>query len=80
MIRVELFASLKEVAGESVIELPISTPVTVEEVYISLMAEFPKLERYRTIVLAAVNEEYVSWDTQVGSGDAVAFFPPVSGG
>lgn len=80
MIRVQLFASLKDAAGDSCIELPLSGRTTVSELFSMLIAEFPEFERYRTIVLAAVNEEYADWDTLVGSDDSVAFFPPVSGG
>ena len=80
MIRVQLFASLKDAAGESFVELPLSDQVTVAEVFTSLVAKFPELEHYRSVVLTAVNEEYAGWDTPVGPDDAVAFFPPVSGG
>ena len=30
--------------------------------------------------MVAVNEEYAQRDTMVGTGDVVAFIPPVSGG
>lgn len=33
-----------------------------------------------SIVRVAVNQEYASWDTPVGSNDEVALFPPVTGG
>jgi molybdopterin converting factor small subunit len=42
MIRVHLFASLKDAAGESSVELPLSTQQTVEEVYNSLVAQHPE--------------------------------------
>jgi molybdopterin synthase sulfur carrier subunit len=32
------------------------------------------------IVRFAVNQEYVAEDAEVGAGDEVAFFPPVTGG
>ncbi len=80
MIRVQLFASLKDAAGESSVELPLPSDVTLQDVYSALVAKFPRLEQYRPFVLTAVNEEYAAWDTRVGPDDAVAFFPPVSGG
>jgi len=80
MIRVQLFASLKDTAGDSCIELPLSDETSVSELFSMLIARFPEFERYRSIVLTAVNEEYADWDTLVGPGDSVAFFPPVSGG
>lgn len=80
MISIQLFASLKDAAGKSFIQFPLSNPMTIAEIYTSLQAMHPRLEPYRAVVLAAVNEEYASWETLVEPGDAVAFFPPVSGG
>lgn len=80
MITVQLFASLKDVTGQSSVDLPVSTQVTVEDLYTSLLAIFPELGRYRSVMLKAVNQEYATWETLVRPGDAVAFFPPVSGG
>jgi molybdopterin synthase sulfur carrier subunit len=42
-------------------------------------------ERYhfpfpRESVHLAVNDEYAAWDRPLGTGDRVAFVPPVSGG
>ena len=31
-------------------------------------------------LLAAINQEYVSFDTVLKAGDELAFFPPVTGG
>jgi sulfur-carrier protein len=28
----------------------------------------------------AINDELVDWDTRIGDGDVVLFFPPVAGG
>jgi molybdopterin converting factor subunit 1 len=80
MITVQLFASLKDISGQSSVDLPVSTQVTVEELFSELLRMFPELGRYRNVMLTAVNEEYATWETPVGPGDAVAFFPPVSGG
>ena len=80
MIRVQFFASLKDATGEASCELSLTPQVTVRDVYAALLERYPELERYRSFVLMAVNEEYASWDTLVKSDDTVAFFPPVSGG
>jgi molybdopterin converting factor subunit 1 len=32
------------------------------------------------VVRCAVNQEYVPEDVQLGAGDEIAFFPPVTGG
>jgi molybdopterin converting factor subunit 1 len=80
MIKVRLFSSLKEIAGKSLIELHLPIQSTAGEVYDSLLDQYPALERYRSILLVAINQEYASWEDPVGPDDEIAFFPPVSGG
>ena len=80
MIRVRLFASLREAAGQSEIELPCKEEPTARQVFDELVKLFPALERLGPVALVAVNEAYGHWDAAVSPGDEVAFFPPVSGG
>ena len=80
MISVQFFASLKDLTGAAFFQFPAASRLTVEDVYVSFRERFPELERYRSVLLIAVNEEYANWETPVESGDTVAFFPPVSGG
>ena len=80
MIRVSLFASLREVAGTSEIALPTAKALTAREVFDTLVSERPTLERLRPVTLVAVDDEFASWDTVVSPDGEVAFFPPVSGG
>ena len=53
---------------------------TARQIFQQLVIEFPELERYKSVLLVAVNQEYVDWEQEISSGDEVAFFPPVSGG
>ncbi|MDT4289618.1 MoaD/ThiS family protein [Methylomonas sp. MO1] len=75
-IKVLYFASLKDRLGRSGDELTIEAPLTVLEVWQRLN---PNMDIPDTL-LAAVNMEYVGLDAEVGDGDDVAFFPPVTGG
>ena len=79
-IRVRLFASLKDVVGESEIDITVEENSTARTVFHRLQRKFPELERYERTVLVAVNQQYAPWDTLMGEGDEVVFFPPVSGG
>ena len=45
-----------------------------------LVAEQPKLDRMRSIVMVMVNQTYAPATTVLNDGDEVAFIPPVSGG
>jgi molybdopterin converting factor subunit 1 len=81
MVRVLLFASLREIIGQGEIELASSPEVrTAGDLFDLLCRRQPALEAYRTRVRVAVNETYGSFDSPVADGDEVALFPPVSGG
>lgn len=78
VIRVRLFAALREEAGASVVE---SEGSTAGEVADALGVRFG--ERFTRIATAGslvVNGERADRATPVGEGDEVAILPPVSGG
>lgn len=80
-VRVLLFATLKDIAGQN--RLTLSLPdggATVTEVRRALTAAYPAMEANVNAAIAAVNEEYAFPGDAVKDGDEVAFFPPVSGG
>ncbi|HVD03462.1 MAG TPA: MoaD/ThiS family protein [Candidatus Dormibacteraeota bacterium] len=79
-VRVLLFATLRQMAGASVVELTISGDRTVGGCWDELCAQMPQLSSQRQVVRPAVNRTYVGWDTPVCDGDELAFIPPVSGG
>ncbi len=80
-IHVLLFATLKDIAGQS--RLTLSLPEnahTVDDVRQALIERFPALEANVKSAIAAVNEEFAFAGDVIQDGDEVAFFPPVSGG
>ena len=81
VVKICLFASLRDVVGQSEIVLDSVPPGnTAQQVFHRLTTQFPGLERYRKALLVAVNQEYSNWDHELSPGDEIAFFPPVSGG
>ena len=81
MLKIILFASLRDLVGRSEVELELTDDgTTVREVFNRLKVQFPELKRYEPILLIAVNQEYAGWEQSVTAGDEIAFFPPVSGG
>ncbi len=81
MVKIILFASLRDLVGRSEVELELTDEgTTVREVFNRLEVQFPELKRYEPILLIAVNQEYTGWEQSVTAGDEIAFFPPVSGG
>ena len=80
-IEVLLFATLKDIAGQNKLTLTLpGETATVTDVRAKLAEQFPAIKAHVDAAIAAVNEEYAFNDEVVKSGDAVAFFPPVSGG
>ncbi len=80
MVKVFFFAALKDLTGSSELTLELPSQRTASEIFDELESRYPGLERYRSSLLLAVNQEYSSWDRVLGPGDEIAFFPPVSGG
>jgi molybdopterin synthase catalytic subunit len=80
LIRVQLFAILKERAGAATIELELPEPATVADA-LAFAARTPGLEGVDDgSVRMAVNRELADADTWLKPGDEVALIPPVSGG
>ena len=75
-VNVKYFASLREAIGRSSDSLPITEPITVEDVWNQATSNMPRPEK----LLVAVNQEYASFSKKVVDGDEIAFFPPVTGG
>lgn len=79
-IHMRYFASMREVLGRSSERLSLPAGTTAGAILERLVAEQPKLDRMRTIVMVMVNQSYASPETVLSDGDEVAFIPPVSGG
>jgi molybdopterin synthase catalytic subunit len=79
-ITILLFATLKDLAGQSKLSLILPDTATVDDVRKTLAAQHPHLAPNLNAAIAAVNREYAFPADAVHEGDEVAFFPPVSGG
>jgi MoaE-MoaD fusion protein len=74
------FATLKDIVGSRQLSLDLPAGATVAELLSQLEASYPRIKDYRSVVLTAINEEYVDLRAAIADGDEVALFPPVSGG
>ncbi len=78
MVRVRLFAALRELAGASEVEAEGKSAGDVIDVLSSRYGErFTQIAAVGSVV---VNGERAARSTPVGPGDEVALLPPVSGG
>lgn len=78
--RILLFASLRERAKRSEIEVEIDTPVTVAQLLEDLGRREPTLAPLLPGCRVAVNQEFVENDETIPLGAEIALIPPVSGG
>src|SRR5262245_8229826 len=79
-VKLLLFASLKDIVGERQLHIEVPEGSRVADLLTQLESRYPRMKEYRPVLLTAVNEEYVSRETNINDGDEVAIFPPVSGG
>jgi molybdopterin converting factor subunit 1 len=79
-IQIKLFATLKDRAGSSAVNLEVPAETTVAGLLEQLAAAQPRLAPALGACLVAVNQEFALGATPIQAGDEVALFPPVSGG
>jgi molybdopterin converting factor subunit 1 len=80
LVRVRLFARLRELAGTAELTRDVAAPATVRDVWDAVARDVDGLADYGSTVSCAVNEDYARFTSAVQEGDEVAFLPPVSGG
>lgn len=80
LVKVRLFARLREIAGAGERAVDIAEGADAGALWDALARECPALAPYRASVSCAVNEEYAKFSTRLREGDEIAFLPPVSGG
>lgn len=80
MIRVKLFAVLRDAAGASELSLELAPGATVSAAVAEIGRQYSALARHLPRAAAAVNLARVSAETVLHDGDELALLPPVSGG
>jgi molybdopterin synthase sulfur carrier subunit len=80
LVRVKLFASLREAVGAASLDLALPDGATAADAWAALVEGHAALAPRRGSLSAAVNRTYVPFETRLAEGDEVAFIPPVSGG
>lgn len=79
-IHTRLYASYREQAGRSHVDVVITDGGTVAELITQLMTDIPALSPSFKPHLIAVNDEFANPQYPLSEGDEVALYPPVSGG
>jgi molybdopterin converting factor subunit 1 len=79
-VKVLFFATLRDYVGSKSVELEIPFGITVDGLTDLLIATYPRLEKVKDMMMAAINHEYAAEAEVIPEGAEIAFFPPVSGG
>lgn len=75
-----LFASYREKAGTSEIQMTLPKEATVGVVASMVADRYPGITQRPDSLVIAVNQEYADHLHTLSDGDEVALIPPVSGG
>ncbi len=79
-VRVLFWGRLKDIVGRAEDLAEVAEGSRVEDLFARYGKEYPGLADFRGSVAPAVNQALADWNAKLGSGDEVAFLPPVSGG
>ena len=80
MVRVRLFASLRDAAECDECSLTLAPGARGVEVRQAVAARYPRMRELLETTRMARNLEYASWNCPLADGDEVSLIPPVSGG
>jgi molybdopterin converting factor subunit 1 len=81
-VKVLLFASAREIVGESSVEVDLEPNTCCSDILDALCRCYPVLAPSRNSLSVAVNRKYVRGmdPVVIGVGDEIALIPPISGG
>ncbi len=79
-VKVMFFATLRDYVGSKAIEMEISSGTTIQALTDLLVVKYPRLEKVKDSMIAAINREYAADDQIIPEDAEIALFPPVSGG
>lgn len=79
-MKVLFFATLKEKAGVTSVDLEIPEAQTVADFKRTIFQQYPQVPQNPSFMLVAINGEYAFDADTIPAGAEIALFPPVSGG
>jgi MoaE-MoaD fusion protein len=79
-LKIKLFATLKDYAGQDTIQVKVPNPATVQNLLTAVAEAYPALQPSLSTTLVSVNKAFAFPETEIHDGDEIALFPPVSGG
>jgi molybdopterin synthase catalytic subunit/molybdopterin converting factor small subunit len=79
-VRVRLFGSLREQAGQAMLDLVLEPGATAADLRDRLALDYPLVGTLGQRLAVSINLEHASYNDVLREGDEVALLPPVAGG
>jgi molybdopterin converting factor small subunit len=79
-VHVQFFSRLRDLAGQSEIDLEVRAEGTAADLLDLLYSQTPALREWDKSILVASGVEFVGRDYVLKSGDEISVMPPVQGG
>jgi molybdopterin synthase catalytic subunit len=79
-VRVRLFGSLREQAGQAMLEMVLEPGATAADLRDRLALDYPLVGTLGQRLAVSINLEHASYNDVLREGDEVALLPPVAGG
>jgi MoaD family protein len=79
-VHVQFFSRLRDLAGQSEMDLDVPEGTTVADLLKVLFSRTPAMHEWDKSILVAAGVEFVGRDYVLKSGDQVSVMPPVQGG
>jgi molybdopterin converting factor small subunit len=79
-VHVEFYSRLRELAGQSTLELALPEEATIAELLEILYIGTPELRQWDKSILVASGVEFVNRTYKLKAGDQISIMPPVQGG
>jgi molybdopterin converting factor subunit 1 len=80
VVRVKLFAVVRDRAGVSEMTLQLRASSTIANARDEIAKQLPQVEELLRKSAFALNREYAPVESELSDGDELAVIPPVSGG
>jgi molybdopterin converting factor small subunit len=79
-VRAEFYSHLREIVGDSSLEITLNDGATVGNLAEELSREYPRLRDFEKSMLFGIGVEFVERDHLLNNGEVIAIMPPVQGG
>ena len=79
-VRVQFFSRLRDIAGNSAMDLEVPEEMKIADLLELLYAETPSLRKWDKSILVAAGVEFVGRDYAMKLSDQISIMPPVQGG